>query len=89
MCIKRFTSTQRGARVEVYGDLPELLLIYFSPDMYVYTTTDVQVDSVEIAGLQGRQCLTGQLEGLDIRRCLNSLKVTQWLISVYTIALRV
>ena len=84
MCIKRFTSTQRGARVEMYGDLPELLLIYFSPDMY--TTIDVQVDSVEIADLQGRQCLTGQLEGLDIRRCLNSLKVTQWFISVYTLA---
>ncbi|CAI8048087.1 Nischarin [Geodia barretti] len=36
--------------------------------------TYLMVDSIEIADVQGRQCLTGQLEGLDIRRCLNSLK---------------
>jgi Leucine-rich repeat (LRR) protein len=38
------------------------------------TTDDVQVDSIEIADLQGRHCLPGQLEGLDIRRSLTSLK---------------
>ena len=48
------------------------------------TTDDVQVDSIEIADLQGRHCLPGQLEGLDIRRSLTSLKVSRRFLSVYT-----
>ena len=35
----------------------------------------IQIDCIDVKDLQGRQELTTQLEGLDIRRCLTSLQV--------------